>query len=260
MKITLFKLPEKLIAVVYGALCHGLFLCAGILMFVCLFTGFSGQLVPSFFYSHYVFNVFLLLQFPFLHSFLLTKPGRKILRWFYSDDYQGKLDTTVYATIASVQLIFLFLLWTPTGIVLWVASGPLYYFLCIGYGLGWLVLSISSVQAGFGVQTGSLGWISLYRGVKVKFPDMPCSGLFKIIRHPIYFSFCIILWVSPYLTVDKVVIASIYSLYCFLAPLLKEKRFIKIYGDRFRNYQLQTPYFFPKFDKMFLRILNKSTK
>ena len=93
-----------------------------------------------------------------------------------------------------------------------------------------------------------------------KFPDMPCRGLFKIIRHPIYFSFCVILWVSPYLTVDKVVVASLYSLYCFLAPLLKEKRFIKIYGDRFRNYQLQTPYFFPKFDKMFLRILNKSTK
>ena len=103
MRITLFKLPEKLIAVVYGALCHGLFLCAGILMFVCLFTGFSGQLVPSFFYSHYVFNVFLLLQFPFLHSFLLTKPGRKILRWFYSDNYQLDPNSTNWEELVSAN-------------------------------------------------------------------------------------------------------------------------------------------------------------
>ena len=247
---------QKLIALVYGLICHGLFLCAALLMFICLFTGFSGQLVPSFFHSNYVLNVFLLLQFPLFHSFLLTKSGRLILRWFYSDAYRGKLDTTVYATIASVQLIFLFLFWTPSEVVLWIAPEPLYYFLCIGYFLGWLMLSISSIQAGFGVQTGSLGWISLYKGVKVKFPDMPCSGLFKIIRHPIYFSFCVILWVSPYLTVDKVVVASLYSLYCFLAPLLKEKRYIKIYGDRFRNYQLQTPYFFPKIEKYF----NKNSK
>ena len=180
---------RKFVAVVYGVICHGLFLFAGTLMCICLFTGFSGQLVPSFFYSSYVFNLFLLLQFPFFHSFLLTKSGRRILRWFYSDKYEDKLDTTVYATIASVQLIVLFLFWKPSEIVLWVASGPLYFFLCIGYVFGWLALSTSSIQAGLRVQTGSLGWISLYKGEKVKFPDMPHRGLFRIIRHPIYLSF-----------------------------------------------------------------------
>ena len=253
MSLYFLNMRKKVIAVVYGLFCHGLFICAGILMFLSLFMGFSGQLTPSFFHLHYVFNVFLLIQFPFFHSFLLTKPGKKILRWFYSNDYEGKLDTTIYATIASVQLILLFLFWTPSDVVLWVAPEPLYYFLGIGYLFGWLMLSISSIQAGFGVQTGSLGWISLYKGVKIKFPDMPCHGLFKIIRHPIYLSFCIILWVSPYLTVDKLIVASMYSLYCYLAPLLKEKRFIKIYGDRFRNYQLKTPYFFPKMDKLFFK-------
>ena len=251
MGLFLLKLRTRSIAVIYGLICHGLFLLAGTLMFVCLFTGFSGQLVPSFFYSHYILNFFLILQFPFFHSFLLSQSGKRILRLFYSDKYRGKLDTTIYATIASIQLIFLFLFWTPSGIVIWVASGSLYYFLCTGYILGWVMLSVSSFQAGFSVQTGSLGWTSLYQGKKVEFPDMPCRGLFKIVRHPIYLSFCIILWVSPYLTVDKLLVASLYSLYCFIAPLFKERRFLQIYGDRFREYQQQTPYFFPKINKFF---------
>ena len=247
------KMRQRVIAAMYGLFCHGLFLVAGLLMFICLFTGFSGQLIPSSFNVHFLFNLFLLLQFPFFHSFLLTKSGKRILRIFYSKNYHGTLDTTVYAALASLQLILLFLFWTPSGVIIWIASGPIYYILSVGYVCGWLLLTVSSFQAGFGVQTGSLGWLSLYKGVRVKFPDMPTRGLFKLVRHPIYFSFCIILWVSPYLTLDKLVIAVSYSLYCLLAPLLKEKRFIQIYGERFRSYQIQTPYFFPRFGKYFNR-------
>ena len=241
MRLYFHNLPPKVIAVIYGMVCHGFFLVAGILMFIQLFTGFSGQLVPSFFPTHFLFNIILLIQFPIFHSFFLTKSGKKFLHIFYSERFTGKLDTTVYAAIASVQLIILFL----------------YFTLCCGYVCGWLALSISSVQAGFGVQTGSLGWISVYRGVRLQYPDMPTRGLFAVIRHPIYFSFCIILWVSPYLTADKLLLASAYSFYCLLAPLLKEKRFVHIYGDRFLRYKLETPYFFPRIFKLSRRSSGK---
>ena len=257
MRLYFHNLRPKVIAVIYGMVCHGFFLVAGILMFIQLFTGFSGQLVPSFFPTHFLFNIILLIQFPIFHSFFLTKSGKKFLRIFYSERFSGKLDTTVYATIASVQLIVLFLFWTPSDIIIWVASGSLYFTLCLGYFCGWLALSISSIQAGFGVQTGSLGWISVYRGVRLQFPDMPTRGLFAVIRHPIYFSFCIILWVSPYLTADKLLLASSYSFYCLLAPLLKEKRFVHIYGDRFLRYKLETPYFFPRIFKFSRRSSGK---
>ena len=250
----LINRKNKIKALLYGAVCHGLFLIAGLLMFVSLYSGFSWKFLPNFSFSSYLLNIFLIIQFPFFHSLLLTRFGKKILRWFYSAEFKDKLDTTVYASIASFQLIILFAFWQSSGVLLWVAEGSFFYILSGGYLVGWFLLSISSIQAGFGVQTGSLGWIAVYKETEVRFPDMPTRGLFKIIRHPIYLSFAIILWISPYLTLDKVVIGFFYVLYCYFAPRLKEKRFLRIYGERFRNYQSTTPYFIPRI-KTFLRRL-----
>ncbi len=237
---------RKLIALLYGVVCHGLFFLAGLSMFVSLYNGFLWSLTANSSEFSYFLNGFLLIQFPLFHSFLLTTSGKTVLRWFCSRTYKNTLDTTIYASIASLQLLLLFLFWSPTGVVIWVAQGVLYYVLLVGYLAGWLALAISSAQAGLSVQTGSLGWVSLYKKAKVNFPDLPINGLFKFVRHPIYLSFSIILWVSPYLTLDKLIVASFYTFYCLLAPLLKEKRLLKIYGHRFRQYQLVTPYFFPK--------------
>ena len=111
--------------------------------------------------------------------------------------------------------------------------------------LSWALLSISSIQAGYKVQTGSLGWTSVYQGKTPIFPDMPTRGLFSIIRQPIYLSFSLVLWTSPSMSLDLFIVALSYSLYCYFGPLLKEKRFQKIYGKRFSDYKKKVPYFMP---------------
>ena len=80
------------------------------------------------------------------------------------------------------------------------------------------------IQAGYKVQTGSLGWISMFLSEKPKFPPMPVNGLFKLMRQPIYFSFCIVLWTSPTMTLDLFFLAFFYSLYCYFSPLLKKRK------------------------------------
>ena len=70
---------------------------------------------------------------------------------------------------------------------------------------------------------------------------MPTKGLFKLIRHPIYFSFCLVLWTPPTMTLDLFLVA-LTTLYCFFAQI-KRKRFIKIYGEAFLEYKQITPYF-----------------
>ena len=223
-------------------------------MFYTLFFGFSNQIIPLEKYTGFTLNIILLLQFPILHSFLLSKRGKIFLRVFYSRSFTGKLDTTIYATIASAQLFLLFFFWKPSGILLWRAEGVVYILLTLGYLLGWLLLSVSSFQAGLSVQTGALGWLSVFRNIDVKYPNMPNVGLFRIIRHPIYFSFSIILWSSPYFTIDKILVAIVYTLYCISAPLLKERRFVAIYGKKFSKYKASTPYFIPRLRSKFWRV------
>lgn len=241
----------QITAIIYALICHGVFAVSGALMCFTLFFGFSNQISSLEQYSGITSNIILLLQFPILHSFLLSQKGKFFLRLFYSKKFVGKLDTTIYATIASVQLFLLFFFWKPSGILLWKAEGIVYILLTLVYLLGWLLLTVSSFQAGLGVQTGALGWTSVFRNIDVKYPNMPNFGLFRIIRHPIYLSFSIILWFSPYFTVDKIILATIYTVYCVSAPLFKEKRFSAIYGEKFLEYKKSTPYFIPRLRNIF---------
>ena len=87
---------------------------------------------------------------------------------------------------APIQLLALFALWTPTGIVWWRAEGAAFWGLSCAYALSWLILLKASFDAGAEVQSGALGWMSLLARIRPVFPDMPTQGLFRVIRQPIY--------------------------------------------------------------------------
>ena len=159
------------------------------------------------------------------------------------------LATTTYAIIASVQLLMLFALWTPSGIIWWQADGAVFAILCCLYMLSWLLLIWASYDAGAEVQSGALGWMSLVQNIKPIFSDMPTKGLFSIIRQPIYVAFALTTWTVPVWTPDQLCLAIILTAYCLMAPRLKERRFAKRYGVRFENYQREVPYAVPRLSR-----------
>ncbi|MEL7212967.1 MAG: isoprenylcysteine carboxylmethyltransferase family protein [Pseudomonadota bacterium] len=250
MKLTLNPDKRALrIALIYGALCHGIFALAGLAMLVGLYFGMSlGQGSVPWPWAGLV-NALLLLQFPLGHSFLLSDKGRPLLEKLAPAPHGKTLSTTVYATIASIQLLVLFVFWTPSDIILWRAEGLALALITLAYLTSWALLTKASFDAGPEVQSGSLGWTSLARDKKVVFPDMPETGLFKYVRQPIYISFALVLWTVPVWTPDQLVLATAYTAYCIFAPKLKERRFTKIYKDRFRAYQDRVPYWIPRLPK-----------
>ena len=134
-------------------------------------------------------------QFMAGHSLLLTRGGQRLLARLAP--HGRTLATTTYATIASAQLLALFVLWTPSGTVWWQAEGGALWALGALYLLAWGLLTKASVDAGAEVQSGLLGWWSLWRGRRPVFPPMPETGLFRLIRQPIYVSFALTLWLVP---------------------------------------------------------------
>ncbi|MEM1361623.1 MAG: isoprenylcysteine carboxylmethyltransferase family protein [Pseudomonadota bacterium] len=233
------------VAFAYGLFCHSVFALAVAAMIVAMFFGMSESLgqVPA--PWSYVANLFLVLQFPLLHSFLLSKKGSKLLLKIAPKRYAKTLGTTNFAIIASLQLLLLFVLWTPTGIVLWRAEGAVFVLICALYAFSWLLLIKASYDAGAEVQSGALGWMSLAQGKTPVFPDMPTLGLFRLIRQPIYVSFALTLWTVPVWTPDQLVLAATLTAYCLFAPILKERRFEKRYGARFQAYKARVPYAVP---------------
>ena len=240
----------KLFAIFYGLVCHGVFLIAGAVMFSTILTGFQFSVGALEGLSAVAINFLLLIQFPIGHSFFLSKRGMRVLEIFAPKSYAKTLRTTIYATIASMQLILLFSLWNFSGVFIWQIEMPANLIMILLNLASWALLSISSIQAGYKVQTGSLGWTSVYQGKEPVFPDMPTRGMFSIIRQPIYLSFSLVLWTSPQMSLDLLIVALTYSFYCYFGPMLKERRFYRLYGKKFKDYQEKVPYYLPYISRL----------
>jgi protein-S-isoprenylcysteine O-methyltransferase Ste14 len=234
------------IAVAYGLFCHAIFGLAVLTMIAAMFSGMSQGLgtVPA--PWHLLVNALLLAQFPIAHSILLTRRGGRVLTALAPQAHAKTLSTTTYAIVASVQLLLLFGLWTPSGVIWWRAEGMVFVLICCAYAAAWAFLIKAIYDAGVEVQSGALGWMSLAGDRKPRFPDMPTRGTFAFIRQPIYVAFALTLWTVPVWTPDQLAVALALTTYCLGAPLLKERRYLGLYGERFTRYRARVPYALPR--------------
>ena len=236
---------RKAIAVIYGLLCHGLFV-GGVAMMICqMYFGMTrsyGRLEAPW---SFLANALLVLQFPLAHSALLTRRGQALLRRLAPPAIASDLATTIFVIIAASQTLLLFSLWTPSGVVWWQAQGPILLGLSLLYGASWLLLARAIWDAGLGLQTGAIGWIAVFKGQRPSYPPMPAGGLFRLCRQPIYFAFAATLWTVPVWTPDQLALALVLTCYCLVGPLFKEARFHRIFGDDFMRYRRGYRYFLP---------------
>ncbi|NBB92159.1 MAG: isoprenylcysteine carboxylmethyltransferase family protein [Gammaproteobacteria bacterium] len=237
------------LALTFGVAVHLVFALAVGAMVLAMYFGMSCSLGSVPWPYAFAANAFLILQFPLVHSLLLTGPGMRALMRLVPGPHAQTLSTTTYALVASLQLLALFALWTPSGIVWWRAEGWPLYVIAAAYASAWGLLIKASWDAGAEVQSGALGWMSLMRNATPKFPDMPTGGLFRFIRQPIYVAFALTLWTVPTWTPDQLALALALTAYCLAAPKLKERRFAARYGDRFESYRRRVPYAVPAIGK-----------
>lgn len=233
------------IATFYGLLCHGLFALGVGMMIFQMYFGLSrcfGTLTPPW---SIIANAVLVLQFPILHSALLSKPGRKILMRLAPSAFGADLAPTTYVIIASLQVLVLFSVWSPSGIIWWQAKGAALWILTALYAASWLLLGKAILDAGVGLQSGLIGWLAVFQNRKPRYPGMPATGLFRLCRQPIYLAFACTLWTVPTWTPDQLAIAIPLTLYCMIGPMFKEARFGRMFGQAFVDYKTRYPYFLP---------------
>lgn len=236
---------RRMLALGYGLLCHALFLVGIAAMAVGLFFGLQTNLTGISGAGALLLDGALLLQFPLLHSWFLTSDGRALLRRLAPASAGVTLDTTLFAMASSMQLMVVFALWSPLGLGVWQASGALWWLLSAASGVSWLLLVWSLAEAGLGVQSGSAGWTALWSGERPVYPTFPNTGLHALIRHPIYASFALILWTGPVFSLDKLLMAAAWTLYCVRGPRRKEARYRARYGLDYDVYEARTPAFVP---------------
>jgi len=235
----------RVLALAFGVTNHLLFLFAIASMAVALWTGMRlgrGGLHGA---AAAAANSALVLQFPLLHSFLLGRRGGHGLALALGRTHGRTLVTTSYATVASLQLLLTFWLWSPTGSVAWQPAGLLLWANALLFGLCWVFLARTIVDSGLSVQSGLLGWWSVFSSRTPRYPTFATRGTFAFCRQPIYLAFALILWTAPTWTMDRIVLGVAWTAYCLLGPLFKERRYLSRHGEAYRAYQRRVAYILP---------------
>lgn len=235
------------IALIYGILCHSAFVLGVGLMALSLWFGMSWNVLGLSGVSALCWNAFLILQFPLLHSFLLSSRGSSYLRMLAPKELSKDLITTLFALVASVQLILVFGTWAGSGIIYWQPSQPgLWVLFGILFLLSWLILLKAMYDAGLGIQMGYLGWLAIWKGEEVRYSSFARDGLYRYTRNPIYVAFALTLWTAPVWSLDRLILTALWSMYCVVGPLLKEQRYRMRYGDSYKAYEKTVPYWIPR--------------
>jgi len=155
-------------------------------------------------------------------------------------------ERSTYVLFSSVALILLFWQWRPIGGLVWQVHNELGRMAIYGvYAVGWLLLLLATFLINhfdlFGLRQVYLH----FRGQEYTSLAFRTPGLYRLMRHPIYFSWLCIFWATPRMTIAHLVFALATTGYILIAIQFEERDLIRAYGDAYRRYKQQVPSILP---------------
>lgn len=72
------------------------------------------------------------------------------------------------------------------------------------------------------------------------------TGVYGVVRHPLYFAGIVIMTFSPTLTRNWITVSVLSDLYFIFGALIEERRYIKYYGDEYLRYMKEVPRLLPR--------------
>jgi protein-S-isoprenylcysteine O-methyltransferase Ste14 len=71
------------------------------------------------------------------------------------------------------------------------------------------------------------------------------TGMYRLVRHPLYTTGLVILWLAPQMTVNRLVLIICLSLYIFIGAYFEERKLGRDFGPVYAEYKARTPMFLP---------------
>jgi methanethiol S-methyltransferase len=235
------------LALIYGALCYGIFLVAFLYA-----IGFVGNLVvPKTidsgterpFAQALLVNVLLLGVFAIQHS-AMARPGFK--RW-WTKIIPRAVERSTFVLLASLALLLLYWQWRPLPTPLWTVGNPVGRTLLQAlFFLGWLIVFLGTFMIN---HFDLFGLRQVYLNLRNReYTDLGfrIAGFYKFVRHPIMLGFLIAFWATPVMTVGHLLFAVATTGYILIALQLEEHDLVQHFGQQYQDYRGQTSMLVPR--------------
>jgi protein-S-isoprenylcysteine O-methyltransferase Ste14 len=173
-----------------------------------------------------VIDALLVTVFALHHSAFAREPIKKRL----ASLIPARLLRSVYVWIASALLILMDLLWQPVGGIIYRVNGLTAWIFTIVQVIGvWTIAQ--SVRA---IDPLELAGI---RHPKAIDEELQTGGVYRIVRHPLYFGWLLIVFGAAHMTGDRLTFAVLTTAYLVIAMPWEERSLEREFGPSYRRYE-----------------------
>ena len=231
---------------------YGLAAYAAGLLALLYFIGFSGDLLvpksvdtgaPVGTGTAVVTDLLLLAMFGAQHSVMAR---RSFKRW-WTRIVPPAVERSTYVVATAVVLALLFWFWAPirTPVVWHVESRAGVALLWGLFGLGWLLVLVSTFLINHFELFGLQQVFARLRGTSMPEPQFRTPLLYRHVRHPLYTGLLLSLWSVPVMTAGHLLFALGLSAYILIGIAFEERDLIAQFGERYRRYRAEVGMLLP---------------
>jgi protein-S-isoprenylcysteine O-methyltransferase Ste14 len=223
----------RLVGIVFGIATQLLFLWTVGKLF--WFLRFGGNTPPT--QQGVWSDLALAMAFVLPHSVLLVPSVQRFLKKFIPVGLLGCL----HCCVTCFTLLAIFRWWVSNEFMLWQASGVIKYLILVGFYSSWVALIYSISLTGFGYQTGLTQWWYWLQRRPAPRRQFVIQGAYRWMRHPIYMSFLGLIWFTPTMSLDHVILTVVWTIYIYAGSYFKDQRMLQYIGEAYREYAKSVP-------------------
>jgi len=196
-------------------------------------------------------NFGLIAAFGFVHSALAQRPAQRALaRWV-----PAQAVRTVYVVVTGVSLTAVMGLWQHTGRVVWVLPLPSLPLNVLSIAVFWGFLLVAlKMLTRFGasefVGLRQLGLSAREIGRTEGSPVLNKTGLYGLVRHPIYSFTGAAIVLAPVMSLDRAIAALAMGAYLAIGVPIEERKLISLFGRSYEDYRKRVPAVIPRLSSL----------
>jgi methanethiol S-methyltransferase len=175
------------------------------------------------------------------HSGMVRKPFRRWAeRWM-----PGYLHGALYTFASAAALVLLCVFWQPADPSPLVLDGAIrdvlrgLSFLAL-LGFVWAFVSLGGFDA-----FGAGAVLARFHRRAPAPPQFTVKGPYRWVRHPFYSLAIVLLWASPVLSRDRVLLNVLFTIWIVLGARWEERDLADAFGDAYRSYRRSVPMLIP---------------
>ncbi|HVP27623.1 MAG TPA: isoprenylcysteine carboxylmethyltransferase family protein [Myxococcota bacterium] len=239
---------SRTFSVAYGAVCYAIFF--GTFLYLVGFLGNFG--VPKSIDSGVPgpLAVALLVDGALLALFGIQHSGmaRQGFKAWWTRIVPQPIERSTYVLVSSLVLILLYWAWRPIPEAVVRVEGSVARTLLTGLYLGGYGIVLLSTFLIDHFDLFGLRQVALhFQGRRYEEKRFATPWLYRLVRHPLYVGWLIAFWLTPDLTVGRVLFAAGMTAYILGAIPLEERDLAGTLGEPYLRWRERTPRFVPRF-------------